>query len=159
MAAALYMDAEIRPNRSMPATGLKVLMGVMIAASVMLSIVMFVMGAWFAPAFLGLDVLGVWLAFRASYRAQERRERVRVTAETVTVLHELDGKARTVWTSPTAFTGVDVDWPGEHEARVRLRLSARRCTVGGALSPEERVGLGEALREAIRRARAERYSS
>jgi len=123
MAAALYMDAEIRPNRSMPATGLKVLMGVMIVASVMLSIVMFVMGAWFAPAFfapafLGLDVLGVWLAFRASYRAQERRERVRVTAETVTVLHELDGEARTVWTSPTAL-----DLPH--------RLHRRRCRLAG----------------------------
>lgn len=158
MVAALYMDAVIRPNRSMPPAGLKVLMGVTIVASVMISIAMFAIGAWFAPAFLGLDVLGLWLAFRASIRAQQRRERVRVTAETVTVLHERDGEAKTVWTSPTAFTGVEVDWPGEHEARVRLRLSARRCVVGRALSPEERVGLGEALREAIRRARAERYS-
>jgi uncharacterized membrane protein len=158
MAAALYMDAVIRPNRSMPMVGLKVLLGVMVAWSVLISIFVFAVGGWFAPAFLGVDILGVWLAFKASYRAQERRERVRVTAEQITVAHELDGTTKTVWTSPTAFTAVDVDHPHELDTRVRLRLSGRRCTVARTLSPEEREGFADALREAIRAARSERYS-
>lgn len=159
MAAALYMDAVIRPNRSMPDLGLKVLMGVMLAASLLVSVFLFAVGGWFIPAFLGLDVLAVWLAFRASFRAQRRRERVRVTAETIVVSHEFEDEARTVWTSPTAFTAVDVERPGEHETRVRLRLSGRRLTVGRALSPEEREGFAAALREAIRAARSERYAA
>ncbi|MDI1363717.1 MAG: DUF2244 domain-containing protein, partial [bacterium] len=62
------------------------------------------------------------------------------------------------WTSPTAVTRVDIDQPGEHEARVRLRIYRRRLTLARALSPPERVEFADALRQAIRDARAERYA-
>ena len=88
----------------------------------------------------------------------ERKERVRVTAQAVTVSREDEAGTRIVWSSPTAFTGVDVDQPGEHEARVRLRIYRKRLTLGRALSPPERVEFADALRQAIRAARAERYS-
>ena len=121
------------------------------------SLIFFAMGAWPIVGFLGLDVLAIWWALRTSFRAAERRERVRVTAEAVTVSREDERGARVIWTSPTAFTGVDVDQPGEHEARVRIRIYRRRLTLGRALSPPERVEFGDALRQAIRDARSERY--
>ena len=81
---------------------------------------------------------------------------MRVSAQEVRVSHEIGRSARTVWTSPTAFTRVTVDARGEPEARVRLHLSQRALTIGRALSPPERVSFADALEDAIRKARAER---
>uniref|UniRef100_B0T7A5 DUF2244 domain-containing protein n=1 Tax=Caulobacter sp. (strain K31) TaxID=366602 RepID=B0T7A5_CAUSK len=157
MAAPLYMDAVIKPNRSMNRRGLYVLLGVMIAFNLMIAIFMLVLGAPPVLPFLGLDVLAMGLALRANIRASERAERVRVTAEAVTVSREDEKGARLVWTSPTAFTRVGVDQPGEHETRVRLMMSRRRLTLGRALSPPERVDFANALQRAILDARAERH--
>lgn len=159
MTGQLYMDAVIRQNASMTPLGLKVVMGVMIASSLIFGIFFFVIGAWPAPIFLGLDVLLVWLAFRASFRAAERRERVRVSAETVEISLEAEGGTKTVWTSPTAFTGLDVESFGQDDTKVRLRMHRRRYLVGRALSPGERADLGRALETAIRKARSERYTA
>jgi uncharacterized membrane protein len=157
MAAPLYMDAVIKPNRSMSRRGLHVVLGVMIAFNLMVAVFLLVVGAPPVLPFLGLDVLAVWLALRASFRAAERAERVRVTAEAVTVSREDAKGARVIWTSPTAFTRVGVDQPGEHETRVRLMMSRKRLTLARALSPSERVDFARALERAILRARSERY--
>ncbi|PTS81825.1 MULTISPECIES: DUF2244 domain-containing protein [unclassified Caulobacter] len=157
MAAPLYMDAVITPNRSLSRQGLRIVLGVVIAFNLLIAVFLLVLGAPPVLPFLGLDVLAIWWALRTSFRAAERRERVRVTAEAVTVSREDERGARVIWTSPTAFTGVDVDQPGEHEARVRIRIYRRRLTLGRALSPPERVEFGDALRQAIRDARSERY--
>lgn len=158
MATPLYMDAVIKPNRSMSRRGLHVLLGVLVAFNLMVAMFLLVLGAPPVLPFLGLDVLAIWLALRASFRASERSERVRVTAEAVTVSREDEKGARLVWTSPTAFTRVGVEQPGEHDARVRLMMSRRRLTLGRALSPPERVDFARALERAILDARAERHA-
>jgi len=151
------MDAVISPNRSLNTLGFRVVIGVLGGSAALVSLVFFSIGAWPAPMFLGLDVLLVYLAFRASFRAADRRERLRVSADKVEVIEEAQGASRVVWTSPTAFTHVDLEEVGEHQMRVRLRLSGKRRSVGRALSPPEREALGAALREAVLKARAERY--
>ena len=153
MPGRLYMDAVITLNRSLSPRGFKVLFGAVLAVNVAFALFLVALGAWPAPIFLGLDVALVWFAFRASFKAAERAERVQVSAEEVRVLHD----ARTVWRSPTAFTRVTVEELGEHERRVRLRLSDRAFTVARALSPGERTRFATALQDAIRNARAERY--
>jgi uncharacterized membrane protein len=119
-----------------------------------MSFFLFAIGAWPAPFFLGLDILAIWWAFRVVERRAQRPERVRVSAEAVTVARE----EKQVWSSPTAFTGVRVEQAGEHDVRVRLTLSAKRMTVAAQISPEEREAFAEALKDAIRAARAERYA-
>ena len=153
MPGRLYMDAVITLNRSLSPRGFKVLFGAVVAVNVAFALFLVALGAWPAPIFLGIDVLLVWLAFRASFKAAQRAERVQVSAEEVRVLHD----ARTVWRSPTAFTRVTVEELGEHERRVRLRLSGRSYTVARALSPGERTRFATALKDAIRDARAERF--
>ncbi|AYV45833.1 hypothetical protein CFHF_11530 [Caulobacter flavus] len=158
MADALYMDAVIRPNRSLSRAGMAMVLGVAIAFNLMVAAFLLVVGAPPVLPFLGLDVLALWLALRASNRALSRSERVRVTAEAITVSREDEKGAKVVWTSPTAFTRVDLDQPGEHESRVRLFMSRRRVTLARALSPDERTAFARALEAAIRAARAERYA-
>jgi uncharacterized membrane protein len=157
MAATLYMDAVITPHRSLSRKGFYWLIGVLVAMNLAIATFMFVLGAIPVPIFLGLDVVGVLIAFRASYRGAGQSERVQVSADEVRVSHQIGRSARTVWTSPTAFTRVSVETPDEQEVRVRLHLSQRVLTIARALSPSERAQFADALQNAISRARAERH--
>ncbi len=158
MAAPIYMNRVIAPHRSLSPQGAAVLLGVMMAFNALVAIFLLVVGAPPVLPFLGLDVLALWLALRASDRAARRIERVQVTAEAVTVSREDEKGARTIWSSPTAFTRVGVDHPGEHETRVRLMIYRKRLTLARSLGPEERARFAGDLQDAIRAARNERWS-
>ena len=162
MDAPLHLDAVLRPNRSLPKQGLYVLLGVLFAWNVATAALMvLVLHAAPVPIFLGLDflaiALAIALAFRVNYRQGQQSERVQVTADEVSVRYEIGARGRTVWRSPTAFTRVELDGEAE-DARVRVKLSGRSLTLARQLSPRERVDFGQALEQAVRRARAERYS-
>jgi len=157
--ARIHLDTVVTPERSLSMTGFKVLLGVLILANLIIGTFFLTLGAWPAPIFLGLDVLGLFIAFRISYRRAATRERVVVTADSVQVLKALDGKARTVWSSPTAFTRVDLERSDRYGPQVRLRLSRKSALIGQALGPQEREKLAEAIRQAIQSARSERHLS
>lgn len=147
MTPTLYMDALITPARSMSPRGQRIVLGITIALALVPAITFSLMGAHLVVPFLGLDILGLWFAFRVINR-RVQAERVKVSTEAVEVLRN----DRQVWTSPTAFTRVD-----EFETAVRLAVSGRRTSVARALSPDERHAFAHALDKAIRSARAERY--
>ena len=155
--ARIHLDTVITPERSLPMAGFKVLLGALIVVNLLMAVFFLVIGATPVPIFLGLDVLGVFIAFRISYRRAAIRERVVVTADEVQVLKEIGGKGRTVWSSPTAFTRIELDRSGKYGTRVRLALSRRRLLIGQALGPKAREDLAEAVEAAIRSARSERY--
>jgi len=157
--ARIHLDTVITPERSLSLTGFKLLLGVLILANLIVGTFLLTLGAWPAPIFLGLDVLGVFIAFRISYRRAAMRERVVVTSDSVQVLKELDGKTRAVWSSPTAFTRVRLERSDRYGAQLRLTLSRKHLLIGQALGPKEREGLAFALEEAIRQARSERHPS
>jgi uncharacterized membrane protein len=156
-AARLHLDEVIIPHRSLSRGGLALLLGVIIWVNVALAVMFVIMGALPIPVFLGLDVLAICLAFRASNRQTRRRERVQVTADEIRVLREDDKASRTVWTSPTAFTRVLLVEPREDEAYVSLAVMRRRCPIGSALGAEARRSLARRVEDAISSARRERY--
>jgi uncharacterized membrane protein len=157
MDARLHLDAVLTPHRSLPRAGLFWLLGVLAAFNIAVGAMFLVMGARPVPVFLGLDFLAVLLAFHVSYRQARRRERVQVSADEITVLHEVGAQQRTVWRSPTAFTRVAIEARHEPEAKITLMLSRRRLVVAGQISPQERSAFADALEAAIKSARAERY--
>ena len=151
------MDARITPNRSLSKRSFAVMLAVVAIYNVVVMGFLLLIGAFPVPVFLGIDFLALYLAFRVSYRRGGVAERVQVCAERVQVLRGMAGREQTVWSSPTAFTRVSVELAGEHEAKVRLRLSSRSLDVGGWLSPQERTEFGSALERAILSARTERH--
>ncbi|MFC3071260.1 DUF2244 domain-containing protein [Phenylobacterium soli] len=156
MHGPLYMDAEIRPNRSLTERGFIVLISVVTAANVASAAVFVSMGATFVPVFLGFDVLAVIVAFWASFRSARRIERVQVSSREVRVVQQTPRDTRLVWESPTAFTRVRVETDDGRAVGVKLLLSGREMDVAAALSPRERAQFAEALERAIWRARRER---
>lgn len=157
MSQALYMDALITQNRSLSNRGVKAVVWTAAIFSLIPTVMSLVIGAPFPPIFLGLDVLGLWLALHLSMKAAARRsERVQVSDEAIKVLRRRGGAERAVWSSPTAFTRIDIDGEDD-ETTVTLRLSAQSLTIGELLSPGERRDFGEAVREAVRNARLQRH--
>jgi uncharacterized membrane protein len=156
--ARLHLDAVLTPHRSLSKRGFVILLIVLAVYNLLVAGFLLAIGAFPVPVFLGLDFLAVFVAFRVSYRRARTTERVQVTADQVRVLYEGRGKPRTVWTSPTAFTRVEVDQRGEHEARVHLRLSRRGLIIGDGLGPDARTAFAAQLEAAILSARAERHA-
>lgn len=157
MPATLYMDAEIRPNRSLSQRGFVILICVISAANVASAAVFLTMGAHLIPVFLGLDLLAVILAFLVSFRRARLIERVQVSAAEVKVTYEAGRQVRLVWESPTAFTRVSTERDEENRCMaLRLALSGRQRAVAAALSPGERGEFAKALEHAIWRARRDR---
>ena len=156
-AERLYMDAVIWPNRSLSPRGLSILLGLFAAYNIVVAIFLIVIGAFPIPVFLGLDFLGLALAFHLSNRRTRDAERVQVSAEDIVVTRQDRGRLLRVWASPTAFTRVIVDTEEGDAMEVRLGLSGRSLTVAQALSPKERTDFAKALERAIHAARQERY--
>ena len=154
----IYMDAELRPNRSLSMNGFQIVMIVMAAASFAVGCLFLSIGAWPVIGFFGLDVLLLWLAFRASYRAGAReRELVRVTAARVDVARA-DARGRTRWwTASPYFARVEVVEAEDAHPEISLRAGPDRLPLAVCLSPHERLGFAKALDTALASARAERH--
>ncbi len=153
---ALYMDAEIRPNRSLSQRGFLVLMGVITLFNFAAAMVFLSMGATFVPIFLGLDVLAVGVAFLVSFQSARRVERVQVTPAEIRVTRETPSDSHVVWESPTAFTRIAVERDEERNIALKLQLSNRELLVAEALSPRERAAFAQALERAVGEARRHR---
>ena len=156
MSGPFYMDAEIRPNRSLSERGFIVLIAVVTLANCASAAVFVAMGAYYVPIFLGVDLLAVVVAFLASFRAGRRVERVQVTSREVRIVQQTPRTTYTIWESPTAFTRVQVEKDEGRLVGLKLALSGREVAVAAALSPRERAEFAEALERAIWQARRER---
>jgi len=153
MSEQTYFDAVLHPNRSLGGQGFVLLMAALAALSFVGGIVFISVGAWPVFGFLGLDVLLIWLAFRASYRSGRLVETVKLTDAALEV-RRIDAYGRSAaWREPPNWIKVEVDSPGEHDCRVVLRSHGESVVLGAFLSPRERKELAEALRAALARQR------
>jgi uncharacterized membrane protein len=78
-------SALLTPHRSLGPTGFLIFMACLGGLSFVSGIVFVSIGAWPVFGFFGLDVLLVYLAFRANYRSARAYEEVTVTASELTV--------------------------------------------------------------------------
>ena len=154
MDAALYMDAEIKPNRSLSERGFIILISVITLANVASAAVFVRLGAHWVLPFLGIDLLAIIVAFIASFRSGRIIERIQVSPGEVRVTYESPKDSRIVWESPTAFTRITLEKDEEDRVMaLHLALSGRETPVAAALSPGERGEFAKALEEAIWKAR------
>lgn len=157
MTRPLYMDAEIKPNRSLSERGFIVLISVITIANVASAAVFVRMGAHYVLPFLGVDLVAVVVAFMVSFKSGRVIERVQVSPAEVRITYETEKATRVVWESPTAFTRVTTERDEEDRVMgLRLALSGRETAVAASLSPGERGEFAKALEEAIRQARMHR---
>ena len=155
----IYFVREIRPNRSLSRGAIVVVLAIFAAFNLFTTVFLLIIHAYPVPFFLGLDMVGVTLAFVVLDRRQNSRiEQVRVSSDEVRVVRRPKGKSLTVWSSAPAFTRVAMDETDEDQPRVALTSSGRRFDIGLELGASGRTQLAQELERAILAARSERYS-
>jgi uncharacterized membrane protein len=143
-------SAMITPHRSLSNTGFLLVMLLVGGSSFAAGLVFYLIGAWPVVGFLGLDVLLVYWAFRANYRAAAAYEEVLVTA-TELRLRKVSHRGKTAeWTLNPLWTTLDRE-THEDFGLLHLYLVSRgkRVPVAGFLAPKERESFAAALSAAL----------
>ena len=143
-------SAVITPHRSLTPRGFLILMLCLGALSFVSGVIFVSIGAWPVFGFFGLDVLLVYWAFRANFRAARAYEEVKVTASEL-VLRKVShrGSVRE-WTLNPVWVRLDRIVHDEFGIeRLFLVSHGRRLSIGGFLGPDEKASLARALSAAL----------
>ena len=148
----IYFDAELRPNRSLSPRAFFWAFGAFTALSGLGAIAFWLSGAYPVAGFMGLEILLFAAAFAWNYRDGRARERVLVAADRLHVAQHPASGAPDHWIVHPHWARVEAG-----ERAVTIAAGARSLDVAHFLSPDERDDFAAALREAISKARAERW--
>jgi uncharacterized membrane protein len=147
------LDLLLRPHRSLSPTGFWVIMTILAAWSFVGGIVFLSIGAWPVIGFVGIDVLLVWIAFRASYGVRTH-ERVRLENGTLSV-ERIDRRGRHArYEFQSYWLRVSLEELKEGTNRLILSSHGRHLAVGSFLSPGERAEIAVRIKDALERSRA-----
>ena len=150
----MLFSAVVTPHRSLSSAGFLMVMATLGGISFGAGVVFLMLGAWPVFGFLGLDVLLVYCAFRANYRAAAAREEVTVTATELRVRRisprgkVLEWKVNPLW--------VKLDRETHEEFGIEhlfLVSRGQRLAVASFLGPQEKESFAAALGTAIAEAK------
>jgi len=143
-------SAIITPHRSLGSTGFLVLMLCIGGVSFASGMVFLILGAWPVFGFFGLDVLLVYWAFRANFRAARAYEEVRVTASELTVRKVNQRGGVREWTLNPVWVQLDRIVHEEFGIeRLFLVSRGRRLSIAACLGPDEKASFARALSTAL----------
>jgi len=146
--AGARLDLVLRPHRSLSPLGFWVLMTVLAGFSFIGGIVFLLAGAWPVMGFLGVDVLLVYIAFRASYARGRAYERVRLSSDQLTVERVDPYGRREAFALQPHWLRVEHD-ASDERGELRLASHGHSLAIGGFLPPEERAEVAGVIRAAI----------
>ncbi len=147
-------SAVITPHRSLGPKGFVIFMICLGGLSFVSGVAFVAMGAWPVCGFFGLDVLLVYLAFRANYRTGRAYEEVTVTASELTV-RQVSHRGRVrEWTLNPVWVKLDRIVHEEFGIeRLFLVSHGRRLSIAACLGPDEKESFARALSSALGEAR------
>jgi uncharacterized membrane protein len=150
LAEPKLFSAIVTPHRSLGTLGFVVVMAAVGTVSFAAGIAFLLMGAWPVFGFFGLDVLLVYLAFRANYRAAAAYEEVTVTPSELKVRKVSHRGAVSEFTLNPVWVRLDRETHEEFGIeRLFLVSRGRRWAIASFLGPREKETFAAALGAAI----------
>ena len=147
-------QARLTPHRSLSRRGVAIVIGCVAAFCLSVGAVFASLGLWPVLGFMGLDVVVLWWAIRASMRSGRAFEDVRVTSQSVDLRQVTPAGAETRHSFPQFGTRFEVD---RHEeigiTQMRLANRARTVPFGSFLNPRDRESFAHAFAQAMSRAK------
>jgi uncharacterized membrane protein len=143
-------SAVIRPHRSLSPQGFRIVMWLVCLTSLVAGIPFVVMGFWPVAGFFGLDFLGLYIAFRVSYRQGDAFELLELTPIRL-LFRKVSPKGEVKdWQFNPLWTRLDREIDDEYGMQ-KLSLASRNehVVIARDLSPPERETLAEALGRAL----------
>jgi uncharacterized membrane protein len=147
-------SAILTPHRSLSRKGFIVLMAAVSGVSFAAGTTFLLAGAWPVFGFFGLDVLLIYWAFKANYRAAAEYEQVRVTPSELRIRKVSAKGAAREWCLNPLWVRLERE-THEDFGVLKLILTMRdwRLSIGHFLSPEEKASFFSALTAALSEAR------
>src|SRR6266542_1315033 len=147
-------SAVLTPHRSLGAVGFLVLMSLLSAVSFAAGLVFYLIGASPIGGFLGVDVLVVYVAVRASDRAATAYETVTMTPSELGVRKVSHRGAIAEWRLNPVWVRLDRQTHEEFGIQRLILVShGRRLPIAGFLGPREKEAFALALSAALTEAR------
>ena len=155
----LFEDT-LRPHRSLGPRGFRMLMLATFAATTALSIPFYLLGAWPIVGFFGLDVLAVYIAFRANFRSAQACEHFRLTHFELLFARVSAAGARREWKFSPAWVRLErVDDEDYGPQRLTLVSRGQSWQIGRGVGPDRKAEFAGGLTRALVEARrGPRYS-
>ena len=154
-AEATILSVRLRPHRSLKPAQVHILLGAVGAAGVVASLPFVLMGAWPVAGFMGLDVLAVYLAFKASFRSARAYEDVRLTVLELLVAKVSPRGRRAEWRFNPSWIRLERK---QHEEFGTVRIDVvsrnRALEVASFLGPEQKALFYDRLARGLARAKA-----
>ncbi|MGY3454736.1 putative membrane protein [Bradyrhizobium sp. LM3.4] len=102
-------SARLTPHRSLNRTGFLAVMLFLSAVSFVTGLAFLMMGAWPVFGFFGLDVLVIWWAFKANFRAARASEEIVVTPSELRVRRVSQRGQVLEWTFNPLWVRLDME--------------------------------------------------
>jgi uncharacterized membrane protein len=144
----LYMDAVLRPHRSLSGLAFRLMLAALVAVNLAVASVFCIGGAYPVAGFLGLDVLAIWLAFRANYREGRAEQHVRVARDCVYVVARDQDGSEAHWALNPIWARIESGGDG-----VRVHAGSGYIRLAAFLAPSERASFAAALSAALAHAK------
>lgn len=147
-------QAVLTPHRSLGRRGFIAVMAIASAGSAAVSLPFFLMGAWPVVGFFGLDVLLLYLAFRASYRSARASEQVVLTHLELLVRKISHWGQLREWRFNPIWVRLHREVDEEYGLQ-RLAVVHRGTVldIGGFLPPNERASFADAFAKGLAEAK------
>ncbi len=150
-----FFEALLTPHRSLGRTGFMLIMGALLFSWAVTGAIFLSYGAWPVFGFFGLDVIGLYIAFRLNYRAARAREEVSVSRTALDIRKVApSGKAEAHHFNPF-WTRFSVSRrPEIGITRMAVEAQGETVPLGTFLNPDDRESFATAFARALARARA-----
>jgi uncharacterized membrane protein len=143
-------SAVLTPHRSLSGAGFVALMAIVGGISFVGGAVFLIVGAWPVVGFLGLDVLLIYVAFRANYRKAAEFEEISVTPSELRVRKVSHRGKVAEWTLNPVWVQLDREVHEEFGIeRLFLVSRGRKLPIATFLGPDEKASFAAALATAI----------
>jgi len=151
---APILDERLHPHRSLEPKGFRRLMAFAFVISALVSLPFYLIGAWPVVGFFGLDLLLLYVAFRANLRAALAYEILCLTSlELLFARVSARGKRREWRFNPSWVRFERIDHPELGAQRLSLVSHGRSLEVGRFLGPEQKAELASRVSRALALAR------
>jgi len=147
-------SALLTPHRSLSRAGFVAVMTFVTIISFAAGLACLLMGAWPVFGFFGLDVLGIYWAFRINFRHARASEEIRVTPCELRVRrishrgHVVEFVLNPLWVRLDQIIHPEVGIE-----KLYLVSKGRRVAIASFLGPEEKASFAKALTSALQAAR------
>lgn len=141
--------ARLTPHRSLGPRGFLILMTLLCLVNFGVGMTFWMLGAWPIMGFCGLDVLLIYLAFRASYRSGRAYEAIELSHGELTLTRVDPKGASERYTFNPYWVRVLLSEAVDGRTELRLSSHGRNLVFGRFLSDDERREVADALKGAL----------